>query len=406
VSNNNVLVTGPPRSGTTLTCHLLNKLPDTVALHEPMNVKKFAELKDHEEICRMIQHFCDEQRESIRTRKRARSKNADGAVPDNPFGAGRSETGLRQSIISRGEIVIGKQLSQDFMLVIKHPAAFTAVLEGLVKHFPVYAVIRNPLATLASWNSIDVNVQSGYAPAAERLDPNLEAQLATIDDTLDRQIHLLAWFHGQFRHYLPERSIIRYESVIESGGSALSVVRPEAVNLSEPLEIRNKSELYDYQGMLRIGERLLNSEGAYWESYTKESVESLLNELSIVKRERRSPVLRFDKAFDVVRGMKALFNREDGAAPDVEQHGDRAEDPKTARRRTSEQRKEIQSKRRELSQIKRELGAAKDGAERAEHIEKANKKKQEIVQLKNELRTASEQRASRTDRGQAPPTES
>ena len=248
MSNNNVLVTGPPRSGTTLTCHLLNKLPDTVALHEPMKPKKFAQLKDYEEICCSIKRFCDEQRESIHTRKRAISKNVGGAVPDNPFGAGRSDAGLRQSLISKGEIVVDKDLSRDFMLIVKHPAAFTAVLEGLVERFPVYAVIRNPLGTLASWSSIDVNVQSGHAPAAERLDPDLKAKLAAIDDDLDRQIYLLGWFHEQFRRYLPERSIIRYESVIESGGRALSVVRPEAEKLSQPLESRNKNKLYDLFG--------------------------------------------------------------------------------------------------------------------------------------------------------------
>src|SRR3712207_1678418 len=115
MSSNNLLVTGTPRSGTTLTCHLLNKLPDTVALHEPMKVKKFAALKNRQEICRAIERFCDEQRESIHTRKRAISKNVGGAVPDNPVGTDRSDVGLRQSIASKGRIVIDKQLSQDFI---------------------------------------------------------------------------------------------------------------------------------------------------------------------------------------------------------------------------------------------------------------------------------------------------
>lgn len=32
----NIVLTGPGRSGTTLTCYLLNMLPDTVALSEPI----------------------------------------------------------------------------------------------------------------------------------------------------------------------------------------------------------------------------------------------------------------------------------------------------------------------------------------------------------------------------------
>src|SRR3712207_6208730 len=136
VSNYNVLVTGTPRSGTTLTCHLLNKLPDTVALHEPMKVKKFADLKDEQEICRSIERFCSEQRESIRERNRAISKNVEGIVPDNHYGASRSDVGLRQNLASKNEIVVDKKLSQDFTLVVKHISAFAAVLGTLVEHFP------------------------------------------------------------------------------------------------------------------------------------------------------------------------------------------------------------------------------------------------------------------------------
>jgi hypothetical protein len=42
----NVVLTGLPRGGTTLTCHLLNQLPDTVALHEPIPPGKFVGLEE------------------------------------------------------------------------------------------------------------------------------------------------------------------------------------------------------------------------------------------------------------------------------------------------------------------------------------------------------------------------
>jgi hypothetical protein len=279
MSDNNVLLTGVPRSGTTLTCHLLNKLPDTVALHEPVRIRKFDGCENFEDIRQVVARFCDEQRTSIHERKRAISRHVAGAVPDNPFGARRSETGLRQSIDSKDEIVIDKELSRDFMLVIKHNAAFTALLQALVERFPVYSIIRNPLAVLTSWGSVDSGPQSGHANAAERFDPDLRAKLAGIDDELDRQISLLDWFYRQFRRYLPEQSFIRYESLVESGGRVLSVVRPEAASLGEPLENLNTNKLYDHQRMIRIGERLLECEGAYWDFYARGSVERLLNEL-------------------------------------------------------------------------------------------------------------------------------
>lgn len=279
-SKNDILITGTGRSGTTLACHLLNKLPNTVALSEPMRVGKFSELGGYAEMRQEIQRFCEKQRGSIHKRGVAFSKNAGGAVPDNPFGTAVTDAGLRSARVSKGKISVDKELSKDFTLIIKHISAFAALLGELVNHFPVYAVVRNPLPVLASWNSIDFNLQRGHVPAAERITPALQETLAGIDDALDRQLHVLAWFHGQFRRYLPDESIIPYESIVESGGAALGVIRPEAEQLAEPLKSRNASELYERESLARIGERLLRSEGAHWKTYTKESVEELLQATS------------------------------------------------------------------------------------------------------------------------------
>lgn len=280
MSGQNVLVSGTPRSGTTLTCHLLTKLPDTVALHEPMGVRHFAGAPTHAAIADVVAQFCSEQRHAITTRRRAVSKNAGGAVPDNPAEKSRTRDTLRRSIVSRGEIVIEKPLTPDFMLIIKHNAAFAASLDVLVPRLPVFAIIRNPLATLASWSTVDMPARTGRASSAELIDPSLKANLDAISDDLDRQIFLLAWFHEQYHRYLPASSIIPYEAIVESGGRALRVVRPEAAQLNEPLSSQNASKLYDYPSMLRIGERLLRSEGAQWTSYSKASVERLLEEMS------------------------------------------------------------------------------------------------------------------------------
>jgi hypothetical protein len=277
MTSDNVLITGTPRSGTTMTCHLLNMLPDTVALHEPMQT---GQLKGQDGPVAAVERFCDEQRRSIFERGVAISKQVGGAVPSNPIGTSRSDAGLRQRMVSKGEIVIDKELSPDFTLAVKHCGSFTATLDRLVTRFPVYAIVRNPLAMLASWSTVDFPVQRGRIPVAEGLDRELKSTLAAIDDVLDRQIHVLTWFHERLRRYLPDEAIIRYESIVETGGKALAVVRPGAAYLDEPLRSQNTSDLYDHERMLRIGERLLKSEGAHWESYSKASVERLLGELT------------------------------------------------------------------------------------------------------------------------------
>ncbi|MBA2519526.1 MAG: sulfotransferase domain-containing protein [Chloroflexia bacterium] len=273
-----VVLTGVPRSGTTLTCALLNKLPDTVALHEPMQGMDHGDPTDPRDVSGRVERFFDEQRASLLTGGRALSRNIDGVVPDNPFGDELSAKGVRRQLDSQGEILVDKELSADFTLVIKHTHLFAWMLESLVDTFPIYAIVRNPLATVASWRSVSTRIRSGHSPA-ERAVPELKAKMDLLDDDLDRQLCLLGWFWDQFTRHLPERSIIRYEDLIATNGRALSVIRPEAERFDEPLENRNSNRLYDLGEMQQIGKRLLQSDGAYWTWYPKESVGTLLNEL-------------------------------------------------------------------------------------------------------------------------------
>jgi hypothetical protein len=162
--------------------------------------------------------------------------------------------------------------------VVKHPAPFTVILEGLVQRFPSYAVIRNPLAVLAAWNSVVLPVNWGHLLPAEWFDPSFRRALSRISDRFDRQFYILAWFFETYRRVLPSTSILRYEDIVESGGRVLGTIIPEAAHLSVPLQSRNTSPLYDASLMRVLGERLLKTEGPYWHFYSRESVESLLRQ--------------------------------------------------------------------------------------------------------------------------------
>jgi hypothetical protein len=98
----------------------------------------------------------------------------------------------------------------------------------------------------------------------------------------------------------------------------------------------------------------------------------------------------FDKVSGTARNAEAPINPEGEAAPNARRRGDRAEDPKGARRCISEQKEMLKSKRQVLRKIRQETFAAKDGVERAEHVEKAKKTRLELLALKNELRAARE----------------
>jgi Sulfotransferase family len=277
----NVLITGTPRSGTTLLCSLLNKLPDVVALHEPMNVWELPDCPDANAAADLIQRFCDSTRTSLHEHGYALSKHVAGKIPDNVAANQVNQRGIRLRQTEHGKVHVNKPLSKDFDLAIKHPVAFTALLETLSKRFECFAIIRNPLSTLASWNSLAwLNVKNGHAPIGEKLDPEFRKALADQPDTIERQLMIMEWFYRRFRSFLPDKALIKYEDLITSRGRELGRFFPQASQLDENLASKNVNKFYDRPLMLDLGERLLNRSGIIWDYYAKADVEALMAEIS------------------------------------------------------------------------------------------------------------------------------
>jgi hypothetical protein len=106
----------------------------------------------------------------------------------------------------------------------------------LSKHFECFAIVRNPLSTLASWNSLDwFPLKDWHLPAGEKLDVDLGRHIARIAGVMDRQIHILEWFHDRFRRFLKQSAVIKYEALIESRGRELARFFPVATQLDENL---------------------------------------------------------------------------------------------------------------------------------------------------------------------------
>ena len=273
----NVLITGTPRSGTTLLCSLLNKLPNTVALHEPMNVWEFPNCPDAAAIADVIERFCSDTRKSLLEKGMAVSKHVGGLIPDNVAADQVNRRGTRLRHTEHGPVKIDKPLSEDFALAIKHPVAFTALLDTLSKRFECVAIVRNPLSMLASWNSLAwLNIKDGHAPIGEKLDARLRQDLANEPDVFERQIHIVEWFYKRFRQFLPDKAIVKYEDLIESHGRELGTFFPDAAGLDERLVSKNINKFYDRALMLELGEKLLRRSGVIWDFYSKQDVEKLL----------------------------------------------------------------------------------------------------------------------------------
>ncbi|MCE2460292.1 MAG: hypothetical protein J4F38_05870, partial [Pseudomonadales bacterium] len=109
------LLTGIPRSGSSLACRLAGELPDVVALSEPMARAEFAGLRTPREACARIEHFAVRTRRLIGRSRRAPSLQVDGRLDDNVV-VDDTDGGLRRRQAEHGEIVIQKPLSDRFTL--------------------------------------------------------------------------------------------------------------------------------------------------------------------------------------------------------------------------------------------------------------------------------------------------
>ena len=278
MNKRNILLTGIQRSGTTLVCHLLNKVQNTIALHEPLPVVKMARKMAVVDFLAEVDGFFRQSRQTLLSKGVAQSRGVQGRVPDNPFSESYSnETGLRRCMAGDTEdIVFHKDIRADMFLIVKHTAAFTALIGSLVKSFSVYAIIRNPLSVLLSWQTCDMQVNRGRMPAAEMLSEKFRDMILSEGDRLTRQIKIIHWFFQSYQEYLPQDQILRYEQIIASKGSCLSVIVPDAQRLNEPLLSKNTNPLYPAGLYRELGDALLASEGAAWRFYDKAEVEAMI----------------------------------------------------------------------------------------------------------------------------------
>ena len=269
----NIIITGLPRSGTTLSCHLLNKLQNVVALHEPMPIRRLKGL-DEARFVEDTVAFFERQRRMIREEGIASSKTQDGKVPMNPL-ADKDADGVRQRQLNGKTLKITNVTSDDFDLGIKHPTLFTARLHQLRPHFDCYALVRNPLSVLLSWRDSGMPIAAGKSGAIETLHPDFAERLTAMTDVVDRQIALIDFFFSQYRDHVPA-NVIKYEDVIATGGRELARIAPAAATLDEPLSSRNRRAIGEDPEAVRIAETLLKNDNACWDFYGREDVEQLL----------------------------------------------------------------------------------------------------------------------------------
>ena len=270
------LLSGIPRSGTSLCCRLAGELPDTVALSEPLNGEEHREpSRDPRGAPAYIGRFVEHARERLLSDRRAPTMLVEGRLDDRRVAPKPTEAGLRQPLGRWGEMAIEKRLSARFTLVVKHNALFTALLPRLAPSLPCLALVRNPLAALASWQTVNLPIHRGRIPEGEALDPDLHRTLEREPDVLRRQILVLNWFMARFRDHLPPENAIRYEDLVESGGRVLFRRLGHAHVPPVILGNRNDNPVYDRDTIDTLLDALLSAGGEWTHFYSAADCERL-----------------------------------------------------------------------------------------------------------------------------------
>ena len=273
--DNLVLLTGLPRSGSTLCCKLLNQYQDTLALVEPIPISYWEGITKIDEVIGKIQQFSSFAFEDA-YQGYAISKIKDGQLADNIIEDKRSGSGeLRRVQTELGRVPLGTPLTDSGRLIIKHNAFFAALLPELAKHFDVYALVRNPLSVLASWQTVDLPVNRGRLPAGEKLSRVLSAQLNKEPSNLERQVAIIDWFFKQYAT-LPKEKIIFYEQLMSGDLSSLERISGKVLAEAGREKSKNQYTSYDKDMMVKLGEKLVQASGEYTGFYSRQDIEDLM----------------------------------------------------------------------------------------------------------------------------------
>ena len=258
---NRLALTGIPRGGTTLACRLLSHCPNTLALAEPLSMRALPVPQDAA-IAAVLAAF-DAIHHRLLTEGHAPATVVNGGIGDNFFG--EDGEGVRTRRAWAGQVRPQTVWRHGNLLAIKQNAGFLALLPDLAPRLPVVAIIRHPLPVLASWQTVDLPVRDGRLPAGEHFDPALRTRLDGVPDAAARQLIVLDWCFSRIAMLSPER-IVRYESMVASGGESLYRACGVA-GTTQPLQDRNASPLYRACDPHQLAARLRNFGGAWTRFY-------------------------------------------------------------------------------------------------------------------------------------------
>jgi hypothetical protein len=199
-----------------LAAAIIDRSPDSLCLSEPDShlelMSQAASAQDF--VARLSREFALIRRTILAGGSVPDRRRPDGAPLTNyfsdPLSDGRREAAFTIQNVSR------RGLSADFVLGVKHNALYAAVLPEIIAsaRFRVVTVIRDPVAVIMSWRSLDLPISRGRLPAAERFWPELVSLGGADLDLTEKQFRICDLLLGRFLEWARRAPIVRYEELV------------------------------------------------------------------------------------------------------------------------------------------------------------------------------------------------
>ncbi|HET9218757.1 MAG TPA: sulfotransferase [Terriglobia bacterium] len=244
-----LILTGIPRSGTTLLTAMVDSVPHAVALNEPQWQREWVLRNRQGTTAKDFAAWLST--DFVETRR----KLLDGEpILDRRLRDGSAVTDYyrRRSISRRSNEafqlvpLVRPDLQPDFILAMKHTGLYLGVLGELLelRQFQIIAILRHPVGVICSWNDVPIPLGEGKMPGAavywKEMDdltrsgrPVLQKQVA-IYDLICRRIH-------DFRDRL---RIIRYEDLVQNPNILGAELGCDLRNYAPRIENRKLSFYY------------------------------------------------------------------------------------------------------------------------------------------------------------------
>lgn len=215
-----LIISGIPRGGTTLTTALIDSLPDAVCLNEPQwhsdwiwgvntTATDFAKwlVGDFAWVRHRLltgQTIPDRRKPDSTTAVTDYYQRKDKLKADNTY----------EMVDFHRE-----NLSRDFLLGSKHNGLYVGALREIVElgHFEVLIVLRHPIDAIASWRTLpSIPLHQGNMPGALRFWVEMREVVTSIQiDVLEKQVMLYEMLCRRYYELRDRVKIVKYEDITQ-----------------------------------------------------------------------------------------------------------------------------------------------------------------------------------------------